>query len=140
MSKPFAEEGKLADYLAKGDLTKPLRRLEADAKSLLALYEYGRLHGVVRLRWGFLDESLPAPWVHRDEPVLHDLEKAALALDVPLEVVVGSAPGWEEPWSRARHAHVEPGGDGWRYWLVDDAGSTIDELDVQRARLSTTVH
>jgi hypothetical protein len=43
------------------------RRLEADAKALLALYQYGRLHGAVRLRWGFLDEMIPAPWVHRDE-------------------------------------------------------------------------
>jgi hypothetical protein len=46
--------------------------------------------------------------------VLYDLEKAALTLDVPLEVVVGSAPGWEERWSRNVH--------------------------VQRARLSATVH
>ena len=53
------------------------RRLEADAKSLLALNQYGRLHGAVRLRWGFLDEMLPAPWVHRDEPMLHDLMKQA---------------------------------------------------------------
>jgi hypothetical protein len=34
---------------------------DADAKSLYALYQYGRLHGAVRLRWGFLDEMLPAP-------------------------------------------------------------------------------
>lgn len=76
--------------------------------------------------------------MHRDEPVLYDLEKAAFAQGVPLEVVIGSAPGWEEPWSRARSAHVEPGVNALQYWLVDDHGSIIDELDVQRARLSTT--
>jgi hypothetical protein len=140
ISKPFGEEARLADYVAKGDLSKLLRRLEADVKSLYALYEYGRLHGAVRLRWGFLEECIPAPWVHRDEPVLHDLEKAALALEVPLEVIVGSAPGWEEPWSRARFAHVESGENAWQHSLVDDAGSIINELDVQRARLATTVH
>lgn len=53
-------------------------RLEADAKSLFALYEYGRLHVAVRLRWGFLDEMLAAPWVHRDEPTLYKLKKQAL--------------------------------------------------------------
>jgi hypothetical protein len=34
----------------------------------------------VRFRWGFLDERIPAPWVHRDEPMLHDLKRSALAM------------------------------------------------------------
>lgn len=140
ISKPFGGEDRLTQYLERGDRTKLLRRLEADIKSLYALYEYGRLHGVIRLRWGFLDELIPAPWTHRDEPVLRDLAKEALAMGVPLEVVLGSAPGWEQPWSRARHVHVEPGSDPWKLLLVDDYGSIIDERDVQRARLSETVH
>jgi hypothetical protein len=49
-------------------------------------YEYGRLHGAVRLRWRFLDERIPVPWVGRDEPTLHELQKSALAMKVPLEV------------------------------------------------------
>ena len=52
----------LRDYLRDGANTKLRRRLEADAKSLFALYQYGRLHGGVRLRWSFLDEMLPGPW------------------------------------------------------------------------------
>lgn len=94
---PFGEDRTLAAYLAAGAIAKLLRRLEADAKSLYALYEYGRLHGAVRLRWGFLDERLHVPWADRDEQTLYDLEKSALAMNVPLEVVVGSAPGWSEP-------------------------------------------
>ncbi|HCF62354.1 MAG TPA: hypothetical protein DFS52_30725, partial [Myxococcales bacterium] len=84
IGKPFGDEKKLAEFLAKGELTKLRRRLEADVKSLYALYEYGRLHGVVRLRWGFLDERIPAPWVHHDEPVLYDIKRSALAMNVPL--------------------------------------------------------
>jgi hypothetical protein len=61
ISKAFGQDGKLAHYLATGESTKLVRRLEADAKSLYALYEYGRLHGGVLLRWGFLDELIPAP-------------------------------------------------------------------------------
>lgn len=61
IGKPFGDEKKLAEHLAKGDETKVRRRREADVKSLCALYEYGRLHGAVRLRWGFLDERIPAP-------------------------------------------------------------------------------
>jgi hypothetical protein len=140
IGKPFGDEKKLAEYLAKGDETKLRRRLEADVKSLYALYEYGRLHGAVRLRWGFLDERIPAPWVHRDEPLLYDLKRSALAMHVPLEVVVGSAPGWAEPWSRVRLAHVEQDDSGWRTWLVDEDGFPIDEDEVQRARLPVALH
>lgn len=140
IGKPFGAEGNLAEYLAKGEDEKLRRRLEADANSLLALYEYGRLHGAVRLRWGFLDERIPAPWVHRDERLLHDLKRSALAMNVPLEVVVGTAPGWRDPWSRARFAHVEQDPNSWRSWLVDDDGYVIDEDEVQRARLSITLH
>lgn len=140
IGKPFGDEKKLAEYLAKGDETKLRRRLEADVKSLYALYEYGRLHSAVRLRWGFLDERIPAPWVHRDEPMLYDLKRSALAMNVPLEVVVGSAPGWGEPWSRVRLAYVEQDANGWRTWLVDEDGFPIDEDEVQRARLPVALH
>jgi hypothetical protein len=140
ISKPFGDDKKLAEYLAKGDETKLRRRLEADVKSLYALYEYGRLHGAVRLRWGFLDERIPAPWVHRDEPMLYDLKRSALAMNVPLEVVVGSAPGWGEPWSRVLLAHVEQDANGWRTRLVGEDGFPIDEDEVQRARLPMALH
>lgn len=140
IGKPFGEDRALAGYLATGATAKLLRRLEADAKSLHALYEYGRLHGAMRLRWGFLDERIPVPWVHRDEPTLHDLKKSGLAMNVPLEVVVGSAPGWSEPWSRVQVAHVEQDPNGWRTWLVGDDGTVIDEADVQRARLAVRLH
>jgi hypothetical protein len=140
ITKPFGDDGKLAQYVAMGDITKLVRRLEADAKSLHALYEYGRLHGAVRLRWGVLDERIPAPWVHRDEPMLHDLKKSALALSIPLEVIVGNAPGWSEPWAGARLAYVEQEPNGWRDWLLDEDDQVIQESDVQRARLSAAVH
>ena len=136
ISRPFGDETKMREYLAAGELTKLRRRLEADAKSLYAIYQYGRLHGTVRLRWGFLDERLPAPWVHRDEVKLHNLKDEAYLRRVPLQVVVGNAPGWADPWSRLRLAHVmkEPG--GWRSWLVDDTGSAIQEDEIQLARLA----
>lgn len=140
VGKPFGDEKKLAEYLAKGDETRLRRRLEADVKSLYDLYEYGRLHGSVRLRWGFLDERIAAPWVHHDELGLYDLKRSALAMKVPLEVVVGAAPGWSEPWSRVRLAHVEQDANGWRTWLLDEDGFPIDEGEVQRARLSVEVH
>jgi len=59
-------------------------------------------------------------------------------MNVPL--VVGSAPGWSEPWSRARAARVERDPNGLSHWLVGNDGTVIDEADVQRARLSVRLH
>ncbi|MBN2573152.1 MAG: hypothetical protein JXP73_01180 [Deltaproteobacteria bacterium] len=136
IARPFGDPAKLAGYLASGQLGKLKARLEADAKSLYALHEYGRLHGPVRVRWGFLDEHLPAPWVHWDEPKLYDLKQAALEKDQPLEVVVGSAPGWENPWSRAQRARVVREERGYGSYLVDDDGLQIFDDDVQAARVA----
>jgi hypothetical protein len=136
ISRPFGDEEILRRYLREGQSTRLRRRLEADAKSLYALYEYGRLHGAVRLCWGFLDEKIPAPWVHRDEATLYHLEERAFELQVPLEVVAGSAPGWTDPWSRVRRAYVEKEEPGWRSWLLDEEGHVIDRDEVQLARLA----
>ena len=138
ISRPLGDEKTLRGYLDDGKPTRLRRRLEADAKSLFALYQYGRLHGWVRLRWGFLDERLPAPWVHRDEVTLYNLKDEACARGLPLEVVTGSAPGWADPWSRRRWVRVEKEPDGWRSWLVGEDGYAIDEAEVQMARLPAT--
>ncbi len=135
ISRPFGDERTMREYLRSGAVSTFKRRLEADAKSLYALYQYGRLHGCVRLRWGFLDEMLPAPWVHRDEPTLYHLLKEAHERGVPLEVVAGSAPGWADPWSRVQRAHVAT--DAWNSpsLLVDEEGCELPRAEVQLARL-----
>jgi hypothetical protein len=136
ISRPFGDPAVLKRYLDRGEATKFRRRLEADAKSLYALYQYGRLHGTVRVRWGFLDEQVPAPWVHRDESRLYHLMEAAHQRGAELEVVVGNAPGWEAPWARAQFARVVKHAGEWRLWLVDALGAEIFLEDVQLARLA----
>ena len=79
---------------------------------------------------------LPAPWIHRDEPTLHHLLKEACTRGVPLEVVVGSAPGWSDPWSRVRRAFPATDAWGWPSRLVDEQGYEISRADVQLARFS----
>lgn len=139
ISRPLAPD-RLRAYLAAGDDGKLRRRLEAEVKSLHAFHEYGRLHHHVRLRWGFLDERLPAPWVHGDEPYLGEMMKRALALRTHLEVVVGSAPGWADPWARVVPARVVQGERSWEQYLIDDEGMAMHEENVQLARLAVTVH
>lgn len=135
ISRPLGDERTMREYFRSGAHTKLRRRLEADAKSLYALYQYGRLHGCLRLRWGFLDEMLPAPWVHRNESTLYHLLKEAHERQLALEVVVGSAPGWADPWARARRAFVAT--DAWHSpsLLADEQGYEIARADVQLARL-----
>jgi hypothetical protein len=135
ISRPFGGDRTLRVYLRRGEHVRLRRRLEADARSLYALYQYGRLHGTVRLRWGFLDEMLPAPWVHRDEPTLFDLMKRAYTSGVALEVVVGGAPAWANPWSRVQQATVVAGPWGYPSTLVDDDGYEIRREEIQLARL-----
>ena len=138
--RPLGDEDKLRAYLANGQFSQFQRRLEADAKAIFALYQYGKVHGCVRLRWGFLDEMFPAPWHHRDEPMLYHLLREAHALSMGIIAVVGSAPGWEDPWSRARRLDVVRGTSEYDLLLCDEHGSFVDERDVQLARLEAVVH
>ncbi len=135
ISRPFGSEARLRQYLEQGQTTRLRRRLEADAKSLFALYQYGRLHGAVRLKWGFLDEVIPAPWVHRDERMLYHLKREAHDRGEKLEVVTGNAPGWADPWSRGRRCSVARDSTGYGFVLVDDIGLPVDEWEVQLARV-----
>ena len=135
ISRPLGEQKKLREYLRQGQTTRLRRRLEADAKSLFALYQYGRLHGAVRLRWGFLDEMIRAPWVHRDEVTLYGLMRQARERRQAIEAVIGSAPGWTEPWARARVCQIGKDVSGNWLHLIDEEGYPIDDREVQLARL-----
>jgi hypothetical protein len=140
IGRPLGDDTKLRGYLHAGQTTQLRRRLEANAKALFALHAYGRLHGAVRLRWGFLDEMFPAPWHHYDEPTLHTLMREAHTDRVAIEAVIGAAPGWEQPWSRAVHLAVDQGRHAYEFFLVDPDRGVVDARDVQLARLAMTLH
>lgn len=135
ISRAFGDESKLSGYLRAGEDTKLRRRLEASVKHLFAFYEYGRLHGYVRLRWGFLDETITAPWCAPLETILPELKKQALKSGAALEVVIGSAPGWSDPWSRAIVVHVNRNARSWHNNLLASDGVPIDDRLIQAARL-----
>ena len=137
IGKPLGEPDTLRRYLREGggQLTRLRRRLESDAKSLLAYYNYGRLHRCVRVRWGHLDVTLPAPWAEREEPSLYALMKQAREEDRVIEAVVGPAPSWSDPWSRLRALRVLPAERGPWDSLIDEAGYIVEPIDVQAARL-----
>ena len=83
---------------------------------------------------------IPAPWVHRDETTLYGRVRQARDLDAELEVVIGSAPGWKDPWGRARRCRAFSDGSAYGVQLVDEAGAVVADRDVQLARLVTSTH
>lgn len=135
ISNPCGDPKKMAAYLAAGDRGKLQRRLEADVKALAALYEYGRSHNYLRLRWGFINETIEAPWRDFDEVTLHALVTSAGELGFGLECVVGSAPGWADPWARARLFAVEKEQGGYGWSVIDADGFEVDRVDIQLARV-----
>jgi len=136
INKPLSDPTKMAGYLAKGHLQRLRAHLEADATSLYSLFSYGRLHGNVRLRWGGLDETFVAPWLHRDEEFLYPLLSRANTTTTPLEVVVGCAPDWSAPWARMQRCTVLNDDSLYEYVVVDERGYEIEPRDIQLARLA----
>lgn len=106
ISRPLGDPKKVAEYLRSSDHRKLAARLESDVKALFALYNYGTLHRSVRLRWGFLDESLHVDWALEGDPSLYEILQQACDEKKPVEVVVGSAPGWADPWARTQRFEV----------------------------------
>lgn len=115
---------------------KLTRRLERDAKALFAFYQYGVLHRCVRLHWGFLDEMFPVDWALPGEPSLYDILDEGKKVGAPVDLVVGSAPGWSDPWSRAHRGfviEVEP----WQVTVsLNDVVCRFDRREIQAARIA----
>jgi len=134
ISHPLGDPAKIAAYLASGDVGKLRRRLESDVKALFAFYQYGVLHGCVRLRWGFLDETVGADWALPGEASLYETLQTLHAARQPVEIVWGSAPGWTDPWSRARRVTIVAF-DGWSA-LVEGDGQQwqIGRYEIQAVR------
>jgi len=125
--------------LAAGALVPGSRLLEAEARALVALYNYGRLHGHFRIRHRKQDFHLSAPWVHSDEPTLHDLMATAFACRAPIEVVAGSVPDLDHPWARAQLATIGVTVDQ-ELVLVDGDRRIIQTWDVHLARSVMKTH
>lgn len=64
------------------------------------------------------------------------MKHEAYDLGRSLDVVVGGAPGWGEPWARAERCDVSRDRGGYGLALIDEEGYEIDDRDVQLARLA----
>jgi hypothetical protein len=112
IARPLADARVVAGYVRAGATARIVRRLEADLKSLYALYRYGTLHRHVRLRWGFLDEMLHVAWPHAGDRTAEDLLSEVEREGGMVDVVLGAAPGWKDPWARAIRLRPSAHGEG----------------------------
>ena len=137
ISRAIGDPKQTAAWLAAGDHGKVTRRLESDAKHLYAYWRYGALHGSVRLLWGFLDEALAVDWRMPGEPSLYSVLAQARKENRAVDLVLGrSAPGWSDPWSRARRVRVVDHGP-WEVTVNDGTESLhIPSCEVQAVRLA----
>jgi hypothetical protein len=131
---PLADPVEVAPYAADGDTTRLVRRIESDVSALFGYYRYGLLHGHVRLRCGFINEVFGVDWALPDDERLHQVPSKAMEQGAPVDLVTGSAPGWDDPWSRASRWRVVE--LGFRDALVEQDGVRqrlrIDEVQAVR--------
>jgi len=101
-----------ADASAWGRLLDPKRlhevagRLATEARVLCLLYEYGALHGGVRVRARPGDRLLPVDWGLRGDPDMHSVLDAAMRAWVPVDLVIGAPPDSVNPWAHAVRADL----------------------------------
>jgi hypothetical protein len=106
ISRPLGEPSRIAAYLRRGEIGKLRRRIESDVKALYAFYNYGMLHGCVRLRWGFLDEVYPVDWAIPGDTQLYERLRAFRGTGEQVDLVWGWVPSWTDPWSRACRVRI----------------------------------
>jgi hypothetical protein len=138
ISQPLGDPARIAAYLARGERGRLTRRLESDVKALHALYRFGILHRSVRVRWGFLDVMIAArDWAHPGDLSVYAVLRRAAELQAPVDIVTGSAPGWADPWARARRVRVVALFDRQRIAVVRDGSAeyqiALDEIQDLRA-------
>lgn len=130
---PVGRASKLEGLTRRNKLNELERALVSDAKSLHAMYQYGRLHG--RL-WAAHDRqavSITANWADWEDERITDILMKSLELHAELEAVIGVEVDWEDPWSSA--VLRIPIVDGHDWFLVTQFDETWPAHDVQCVRL-----
>ncbi len=101
-----------ADAATWGRLLDPKRlhdvagRLATEARVLCLLYEYGALHGGVRIRTRPGDGLLPVDWGLGGDPDMYSVLEAAMRAFVPVDMVIGAPPDSADSWTHAVRADI----------------------------------
>lgn len=121
--------------LAAGAWPDLVTRLGKDARALHDLYRYGVLHQAVRVRIDAFERRLGVTWAEAGDQHLYDILRMAMDSDTRVDLVVGRAPDWNDPWRRAMRVRVKQL-DVYSITVVGEAEPlVIDRDDVQAVRI-----
>ena len=116
--------------------TRLVARLEEEAQALFALYEYGALHGGVRVRRRPGERLLPVAWSLRGDPDFVSLVSTSIRHWVPLEIVVGLPAGLADPWPAAFTATIVERDRDMLFVREGEDVRALDPADIHAVRLS----
>ncbi len=111
-------------------------RLEEEAQALFALYEYGALHGGVRIRRHLGDRLVPVSWSLPGDPDFESFVSASARHWLPLEIVTGPSATLADPWSAAATVTIVERDRDALYVREGDDVRAIDASDIRAIRLS----
>jgi Plasmid pRiA4b ORF-3-like protein len=110
-------------------------RLAEEAQALFALFQYGALHGGVRVRRRAGERLMPVAWSMRGDAQFGDIIDAATRHWLPVQIVVGRSADLADPWPLARSVTIV---ERDRHLLYVREGSdvrSIDPADIRACRL-----
>ena len=106
-----------------------------EAQALFALFEYGALHGGVRVRRRAGDRLLPVNWSMRGDADLDDIISAANRHWLPVEIVVGPSAELSDPWPLARTVTIVERDRHVLYVREGGDVRSLDPADIRAIRL-----
>ncbi len=121
--------------LAARSTTRLAARLERGAQALFALYQYGALHGGVRVRVRAGDSLLPVDWSMRGDAHVGDIMDAATRQWLPVQIVVGRPADLADPWPLASTVTIVERDRHVLYVRQHDEVRPLDPADIRAMRL-----
>jgi len=122
--------------LAGRSASRVASRLEAEAQALFALYQFGALHGGVRVRRRPDERLLPVSWSLRGDPDFEAFARTSIRRWVPVDVVVGPATGLSDPWAGASTVTIVERDLHMLFVKDGEDVRALDPADIRAIRLS----
>lgn len=122
--------------LAGRSASRLASRLEVEAQALFALYQFGALHGGVRVRRRPDERLLPVSWSLRGDPDFEAFVRASIRRWVPVDIVVGPATSLADPWAAASTVTIVERDLHMLFVRDGEDVRAIDPADVRAIRLS----
>jgi len=122
--------------LVRGPSSRLARGLAEEAWALFALYEYGALHGGVRVRRQAGDDLLPVAWALPGDVDFWSIVRSAVRHWAPLDVVVGASSELADPWPSALRMDLMEQEGRTLYLMTGEALQVVEAAEVRAIRVT----